>query len=345
MTDFTFANPHFLWLIIPLIGGIIWRWLSTPASIAVSSTRHYTSRPPAKYFTNRHILLLLEGLAAIAFIIALARPQADIEIVPTTKEGTDIVLILDYSNSMDAYDPGPTMTTPEIKRAIRERRIKDRLGVARDQIIRFIKRRKGDRIGLVIFGVDAYPSVAPTVDHDYIISFVNQLENSLLTMAERGTNLAAGISTGVSMIKEHADNRRTMVLITDGDHTVEDEVYATPLDAAKAAQQENVVIHTVGIGDDNPYLPDHLARMGAPVGFDTLNLQKIAGLTGGQFFRVRDNAGFEQVMNTIDSLEKTSRQQQAIVYLRDLYPRILLAGTFLLALAFILRHTFLREFA
>ena len=342
MSEITFAHPHVLWLWLPLIGGLIWRWFSVPASIAVSSTQHYTGDTSQKFFTPRHILLLLEVLAASAFIVSLARPQSDVELMPSIKEGTDIMLVLDYSNSMDAFDPDSSMDDDAVAKAIREGRIKDRLGVARDQIIRFIKRRSGDRIGLVIFGHNGYPAVSPTPDHDYLIAYVNQLENSLLYSNERGTNIAGGISVGIEALKEHNETRRTMVLITDGDHTVTDEVF-TPVTAAEAARSQDITIHTVGIGSDDPYLLDKLARIGALIRFDTRNLEKIAAITNGRFFRAKDTQGFEEVMNTIDALETTSKKTPALVYQRDLYPNILLAGILALALAFILRHTLLRE--
>ena len=343
MTDFVFAHPHVLWLIIPLIGGVVWRWLSTPAAIAVSSTRHYTSAPNRKYFAPRHLLLTLEALAAIAFIVALARPQRDVELVPTTKEGTDIMLVLDYSNSMDAYDPDSSMDDDTVREAIREGTIKDRLGVARDQITRFVKRRSGDRIGLVIFGVEPYPAVPPTTDHDFLIAYVNQLQNDLLGRAERGTNIAGGISAGINSLLNNSETRKTMVLITDGDHTVDDPVFATPAAAAEAAREKGIVIHTVGIGSDDPFLYGWLAGAGAPIRFDTRNLEKVAAITNGRFFRAKDNKGFEDVMDTIDGLEKTSRLHPAIVYQADLYPKLLITGVCLLALAFFLRNTLLRE--
>ena len=342
MSEIAFAHPHVLWLWLPLIGGLIWRWFSVPASIAVSSTTHYTGGTPQKFFAPRHILLLLEALAAGTFIIALARPQSDVELMPSIKEGTDIMLVLDYSNSMDAFDPDSSLDNDAVAKGIREGRIKDRLGVARDQIIRFIKRRSGDRIGLVIFGHDGYPAVTPTPDHDYLIAYVNQLENSLLYSNERGTNIAGGISAGIEALKEHRETRRTMVLITDGDHTVADAVF-TPVTAAEAARSQDITIHTVGIGSDDPYLLENLARIGAMIRFDTRNLEKIAAITDGRFFRAKDNQGFEDVMNTIDELETTSKKTPALVYQRDLYPSILIAGVLALALAFILRHTLLRE--
>lgn len=337
-----FANPHALWLLIPLLAGFVWRWMSTPASIAVSSTDHYTTSASPQYFAPRHILLVLEVLAAAAFIIALARPQSDVELVPITKEGTDIMLVLDYSNSMDAFDPPSSMDDFAVRKAISSGRLKDRLGVARDQINRFVSRRSGDRIGLVVFGHNGFLAVPPTIDHNYLIGYVDQLENSLLSQNERGTNIAGGISQAITGLKDYKETRRTIVLITDGDHTVPDAVF-TPITAAEAAKKQDITIHTVGIGSDDPFLLGPLSRMGATIRFDTRNLEKIAAITGGRFFRAKDNKGFDEVMNTIDQLEKTSRQSPALVYQRDLYPFPLKAGLIALGLALLLRHTLLRE--
>jgi len=342
MTEIIFAHPHVLWLFIPLAGGLIWRWFSTPASIAVSSTAHYTKAAAPKHFAPRHILLFLEVLAAAAFITALARPQSDVELVPVTKEGTDIMLVLDYSNSMDAFDPPTSMADFTVRKAIAEGRLKDRLGVARDQIKRFVQRRSGDRIGLVIFGHQGFTAVAPTPDHDYLVAYVNTLENSLLNQSERGTNIAGGISQAINALEDYRETRRTIVLITDGDHTVPDPVF-TPVSAAEAAKKKDITIHTVGIGSDDPFLLGPLARMGATIRFDTRNLEMIAAKTGGRFFRAKDNKGFEEVMNTIDTLETTSKQRPALVYQRDLYPNLLLAGIIALTVGFLLRHTLLRE--
>lgn len=342
MSDLAFAHPHVLWLLIPLTGGLIWRWLDTPASIAVSSTSHYTKKAPPRYFAPRHLLLSLEALAAAAFIVALARPQTDVELMPVTKEGTDIMLVLDYSNSMDAFDPPSSMVDSTVRQAIADGRLKDRLGVARDQINRFIQRRSGDRIGLVIFGHQGFTAVSPTPDHDYLTAYVRTLQNSLLSQAERGTNIAGGISEAINALKDFTETRRTIVLITDGDHTVPDPVF-TPTEAAEAAKKKDITIHTVGIGSDDPFLLSDLARMGATIRFDTRNLENIAAITGGRFFRAKDNKGFEEVMNTIDSLEKTSKQRPALNYQRDLYPNLLTAGLTSLTAAFLLRHTLLRE--
>ncbi len=337
-----FAYPLVLWLLPLLWAGVIWRWLAKPAAIAVSSADHFTDHAPQSHlFTPRHILLALEALAATAFIVALARPQSDVELMPVTREGIDIMITLDYSNSMDAYDSEVEMNLHQIQQSVRNGTLKDRLGVARDQIARFVKRRSDDRIGLVIFGVDAYTICPPTLDHDFLVAQVDQLNNSLLRMHERGTNIGAGLGASIKALVDHSDNKRTIILITDGDNTVDDEVF-TPTEAAEAARDKEIVIHTVGIGSDSPYLPRNLQQMGATIRFDTSTLEEVASITRGRFFRAKDTQGFEDVMNTIDGMETTSRIHPALVFQRDLFPALVLTGFILLALSLFLRYTFLQ---
>ena len=342
-----FQHPLVLWLLLPLVVGLVWRWLSKPAGIAVSSTKHFCPSPARSFLTARHFLLGIEALAAAGFISALSRPQQGVELMPSEREGTDIILTLDYSNSMDAFDPDPSWPEGRIRAAIIDKTLKDRLGVARDQIARFVRRRSGDRIGLVIFGVDAYVACPPTLDHDFIVSQVDMLDNALLERGERGTNIAGGIATSVNSLlnekkKNSEDNRRTIILITDGDHTVADEVF-TPLDAARAARDNNIVIHSVGIGSDTPYRTGWLKSARASIRFDTRNMEKIASIANGRFFRAKDNQGFEDVMDTIDTLETRTRVHPALVYQRDLYRYFLIPATIRLLLSFILRKTLLLE--
>lgn len=338
-----FQHPLVLWLLLPLAVGLVWRWFSRPAGIAISSAEHFQEKPARRFFTARHFLLFLEGLAAAGFIVALSRPQSDVEVAPIQREGTDIIICLDYSNSMDAYDPDQSLTIREVQEGIARGEIVDRLGVARQQIARFVKRRSGDRIGLVIFGVDDFLASPPTLDHDYVLGQVDQLNNSILFRHERGTNIAGGVAASVRALLSESQTRRTIVLITDGDHTVKDEVF-TPTTAAQAARDKDIVIHTVGIGSVNPYRDGWLKNnTSAIIRFDTKTLEKIASVTGGRFFRAKDNQGFEEVMNTIDSLETTSRIHPALIFKRDLYPYLLIPGVLLLGLAAFLRKTFLLQ--
>jgi Ca-activated chloride channel family protein len=335
-----FAHPYVLLLLVPLVAGLIWRWFVRPPAIAVSSTAHFygPSKRKVSRFAPHHLLLILEALAAGLFITALARPQIGVEISPMTREGTDIMLALDYSNSMDAFDPEPGLTETEIRRSIRDGELLDRLAIAREQISRFITARSGDRIGLVIFGNQSFTVCPPTLDHDYLVRQVDQLTNSLLSKTERGTNIAAGVAAAINALLDHGEGRRTILLITDGDNTIKDPLF-TPLETARLASEKEVAIHAVGIGSDNPFT---LERM-PTIRFNTRTLEQIAETAKGRFFRAKDTSGFQDVMDTIDALESTTRTRPALIFMRDLFPQFLLGGAVFLVGAFFLRHTLLLE--
>lgn len=334
------ANPFIFLLFIPLALGLLWRWFSAPAAIAFSSTKLVADAPASRWLAPHHLSLALEAIACLLFITALARPQFAIEVVPVTREGTDIVMVLDYSNSMDAFDPAPELMENEILKQIDDGKLVDRLGVAREQIARFVKRRSGDRIGLVIFGHRAFIACPPTLDHDYLVAQVDQLNNSLLGMHERGTSIASGLASGINVLDDLSDKRRSIVLITDGENTINDPAF-TPREAAELAKDRDITVHTIGIGSPKPYIPKHLRGSMRNESFDTAALRDIAATADGRFFRPMDNKGFEAVMDTIDALETTSRVHPAIVYRRDLFPFVLLAAAIALLLAFILPNTLL----
>jgi len=322
----------------------VWRWWRPPAALAYAATSLTGAKPKRAGLLRHRALLLLEALACASLIVALARPQRSIEVVPTTREGTDIIITLDYSNSMDAFDPPSEWDNETVRKAIVEQRIEDRLGVAREQIARFIQRRPNDRMGLVIFGHKSYVACPPTLDHDFLLAQVDQLTNSLLSMHERGTSLAAGLAASIRLLDDdEGERRRAILLITDGNNTIPHPEF-TPIEAAELAQARDIVIHTVGIGSDDPYIPKHLKQMMRDKSFDTTALKNIAETALGQFFRPTDNAGFEAVMETIDALEKTSRVHPAVIFQQDRFALPLRIGAGLLLLGFVLQRSLLRTF-
>ncbi|MFT4549659.1 MAG: Ca-activated chloride channel family protein [Verrucomicrobiales bacterium] len=338
-----FAHPWVFLLLLPLLVGLLLRWVSAPPSIGVPSTAHY--RPDARrrrLFAPRHFLLLLEGLAGLLIITALARPQLSIEVVPVTRDGTDLMIVLDFSNSMDLFDPQPGRSESRNLRDIEQGFLVDRLTVARTQIARFVKRRPDDRIGLAIFGMHSFTACPPTLDHDFVLAQVAQLTNSLLSRNERGTNIASGLAAGINELVDHGERRRTIILITDGENTVNDPVF-TPLEAASLAAEKDITIHAVAIGSDSPYAPPDIRWMLQNRSFNTKAIEALASTANGRFFRPTDIGGFEAVMDTIDALETTTRTHPAVIYQRDLFPFLTIAAAISLLGAFVLRRTLLLE--
>lgn len=341
-----FAYPGVLILLAPLLAGFVWRWMRAPAAIGVPSVGHYRPgvKPRRRMPAPRHFTLILEGLAAAIIIAALARPQQSVEVVPVSRDGTDIMVVLDFSNSMDLYDPEPGRSNIQNDRDVRAGILVDRVGVARQQIARFVKRRPDDRIGFAIFGHHSYTSCPPTLDHAFLLGQVGQLTNSLLNRSERGTNIAAGVAAGINALVDHGELRRTVILITDGENTVNDPVF-TPLEAARLAAEKDITIHAVAIGSETPYATKERRWILQHKSFNTKMIEQIATTAKGRFFRPTDNAGFETVMDTIDALETTSRTHPAVIYHRDLFPGLTVAAGILLLAAFVLRRTLLLEIA
>ncbi len=340
-----FAHPFVFLLLIPLIVGAVWQWVRDPAAIGVPAATLY--RPNAKKSRrpgSRHFILLLEVIAGALIITALARPQQSVEVVPVTKEGTDIMIVLDFSNSMDLYDPDPGNTSRRNNEDIVKGELVDRLAVARQQIGRFIGRRSGDRIGLAIFGHRAYTACPPTLDHDFLTAQIDQLINTLLSVDERGTNIAAGLAAGINSLVDYGERRKTIILITDGENTINDPVF-TPIEAARLAAEKDITIHAVAIGSDHPHATPDRAWILQNKSFNTKAIEKLATTANGRFFRSTDVEGFETVMDTIDTLETTSRTQPAIIYRRDLFPALCMAAGILALTTFILRRTLLHQIA
>ena len=338
-----FAHPIVFLLVLPLLVGLVMRWIGSPPAIGVPSAKHY--RPDLKerrWLNPRRCMLLLEGLAGLLMITALARPQQSVEVVPVTRDGTDLMVVLDFSNSMDLFDPEVGKSEYATEEDIRRGILVDRLAVARAQIARFVKRRSDDRIGLAIFGMHSFTACPPTLDHDFVLAQVDQLTNSLLARSERGTNIAAGLAAGINELVAHGDRRRTIILITDGENTVNDPVF-TPIEAAELAKEKDITIHAVAIGSQNPYAEPQNRWMLQNRSFNTKAIEKLATTANGQFFRPTDTGGFEAVMDTIDKLETTTRTHPAVIYQRDLFPYLTMGAGGILLLAFILRRTFLHE--
>lgn len=339
-----FANPWVLLLLVPLVAGVVWRFRRPAPALAVSSTEIYQPDKTRRPFRFR-IPLLLETLALAAFVVALARPQSSVEIRPIEREGIDIMLSLDFSNSMDAYDPEPGLSKAEKVRAIKAGELGDRLAVAAAQIKRFVERRPDDRIGLTIFGMESWIASPPTLDHDFLLGLVDQIDSSMLVRKERGTNIAAGLATAVDALPADDNSRRCIILITDGAHSVHDPDF-TPDSAAQLAASRGIAVHTIGIGSEKPFIyqNDFLNQV-ADVTFRTETIESIAKITGGRFFRARDNSGFETVMDTIDHLETTTQVHPALILKSDLFPYPLGAGALLFGLALLLGRTFLLTIA
>jgi Ca-activated chloride channel family protein len=340
-----FAQPWLGLLAVPLVVLVALAWHRRPPTLQVASALPFRHRPGGGSWLRQGLVrvpLLLEALGALLFIVALTRPQQGTEQTIRRAEGIDLMLAIDISGSMEAYDFGDEQPNQrELQRRVDAGL--NRLAVAREQIKHFIAQRPNDRLGLLAFASRTYTLCPPTLDHDFLIQRLGLLQPGMLE--ERNTNLAAPLATATLRLKDSAAKRRVVVLFTDGANTVTDRI--SPREAAAFAAKFDLIIHTVGIGSGNA-----IAVVGTPFGpqavrqtdsFDEPLMRELAQTTGGTYFAARDEAGFAAAMAAIDALEKSSVEQQTWVDYRELFPAWVLAGLACLALGLALEQTaFLR---
>lgn len=213
------------------------------------------------------------------FIVAAMRPVWYLNETPFSVSGKEMMLAVDLSGSMRKED----MTLFG--------KNSHRLGAVKSVVADFIDKRQGDRMGLVVFGSQAFLQSPLTYDLNTV---KNLLFESEIGMA--GNNTAIGDAIGLTLkhLRQQQQTHAVLILLTDGSNTGG----VNPLDAAKMAQQMGVKIYTIGVGQaaSNPF---SLSRSD----MDVTTLTEIANLTGGQFFRAGNTQELEQIYQQIDQLE------------------------------------------
>lgn len=233
---------------------------------------------------------LLRSVALGSWIVAAAGPRLDVSSTEIKTEGISIVLAVDVSSSMLAEDFSPN----------------NRLDVAREQSIAFIRGRHYDRIGLVSFAAQALTQVPLTVDYPVLEQAVLNLGVGQL---EDGTAIGTAIATAANRLRGAPGKSRVMVLLTDG---VNNRGRIDPRTAADAAAQFGIKIYTVGVGTEGEArLPIGRGADGQiryqmmPVQIDEDLLRDVAHSTGGRYFRATDAQALIRIFQQIDQLEKT----------------------------------------
>ncbi len=158
----------------------------------------------------------------------------------------------------------------------------------------FIDKRKGDRMGLVFFGSEAYIQAPFTPDLKTVDQLLEEVD---VGMAGQMTHIGKAITKGVSMFNEDTIKTKVMLLLTDG---VDAGTDILPLDGADLAKKDTVIIYTIGIGDPG--------RGGSDL--DETTLQEIAEMTGGKYFRAKDAEALEKIYAEVDKLEPIEFEEE-----------------------------------
>jgi Ca-activated chloride channel family protein len=271
---------------------------------------------------------LLETLALLLLVVALARPQRVVRLATNDRFGIDIVIALDASGSMAAEDFRP----------------RNRFAVAKDLIGEFVRGRQDDRIGLVTFGSRAATRVPITYDRRITESILDRAE-----LGEHGNGTAIGhaLATSVNRLRTSKTRSRVIILVTDG---VNNSGSIDPRIAAQLAARSGIKVYTIGVGSEGP-VPLPVKRQNPFTGqtetvythirgeLDEPTLNAIADTTGGEYFRATDARALSNVLRRIDALEKTRLTAPKHEQIDELYFMPLALGLALLAIALFLGET------
>lgn len=330
MSDMSFANPNFLWLltVVPLIiAWYVFKNIYRVNSLSISVPSLFESYKPSLKTYLQHIPFLLRCLAISALIVALARPQSKHSWQDVRTEGIDIVLAVDISASMLAKDLKP-----------------DRLEASKAVASKFIENRPDDRIGLVIFSGESFTQCPLTTDHTVLKNLLNEVKTG---MVKDGTAIGMGLATAISRLKDSKAKSKVVILITDG---VNNAGSITPVLAADLAKPFGIRIYTIGVGTRGmAYSPVGIYPNGqyaydyVKVDLDEPTLTKVATSTGGKYFRASNNKKLKEIYSEIDKMEKTIIEETQFTRKSELFHPLAALAILLLLTELILRFTWLKS--
>lgn len=248
--------------------------------------------------------LWLAILGWILLISASMRPLWLGDLIEIPVSGRDLMLAVDLSGSMQEEDF--VMKGQKVNRLIATKY------VAGD----FIDRRIGDRIGLILFGEQAYLQAPLTLDRETVRTL---LYESAIGLAGQSTAIGDAIGLAVKRLRKHEDSNRVLILLTDGANT---SGVVEPLEAADLAAGEGLKIYTIGVGADEMIVRSFFGnrKVNPSADLDEETLTAIAKKTGGLYFRARDTEELEKIYEVLDKLEpierdvKRFRPRQALYY-------------------------------
>jgi len=322
--QFNWENIYYLYMIPLLPSLLIIRWIL-----------HFRSRTKLDIALHSQDLQGWDFIGAIRFIpygfkmlcicfilIALARPQKINETIEQSSEGIDIMLLMDISESMQLEDFKP-----------------NRLEAAKEVARNFIKGRRHDRIGIIVFAGEAYSLSPLTMDYKLLNNFINDIRFEMIETS--GTAIGSALAVGINRMRESISKSKVMIIISDGENTAGN---IDPMMAAELAHAFDIKIYTIGIGKDGAiaYGKDENGNVQYVQSMlDETTLRKIAEKSDGHFFRASDNYALNEIIHIIDKQEKGKIKETRYRDNKDYY-EVYLAWAFVFLLCWLItKSTFL----
>lgn len=322
-----FEHIGFLWglAIIPLMAIVFFmvrRW-KRKALLSLGDQHTVRRMMPEVSLSRPGLKFLLFALAYASLVVGVANPQIGTKIEEGKREGADLMILLDVSNSMLAGDLAP-----------------NRLENAKRAISQLIDNLHNDRIGIIIFAGEAYVQLPITTDYSAAKLFLNNINTDIVPT--QGTAIGAAIEMGMKSFNFVNGTSKAMILMTDGENHEDDAV-----SAAKSASAKDVVIHVIGLGLPEG-APVPIYKNGKPVGFHTdetgktvvskLNeemCKEISQAGEGVYVRASNaNSGLNIVIDQVNKMEKKTYDSKIFKNYEDRFQFFLGFALLLLALEF-----------
>lgn len=273
------------------------------------------------------IKFVFYGLAMLFLLVGLANLQFGTKLDEVKREGVDLMIALDVSNSMLAEDLSP-----------------NRLERAKRAIYQLIEKLHNDRLGIIVFAGDAYVQLPITTDYSSAKLFLETIGTDIVPT--QGTAIGSAIDLAMESFDFENGTSKSIIVITDGENHEDDAS-----GAAANAYSEGVSVHTIGMGSEKG-APIPIYQNGDQVGFRTDNtgntvvtklnetmLKDIASAGGGSYVRANNaNAGLGIIMNEIDKLEKKEFGSKSIKDYEDRFQAFLIVALILLVIEFFISN-------
>lgn len=318
---------HLLWLIpvMMMIYIIMLRWRKKAFSRFAES--HLIQQLiPNLSERKTHLKVWLQIIAFALIVVAMANPQFGSKLEEVKREGIDLMIALDVSNSMNAEDLQP-----------------NRLERAKQIITKIVDKLKGDRIGIIVFAGEAYIQLPITSDYAAAKLFLTTINTGYIPTQGTAIGNAIALATKALTAREQEQQRSKVILvITDGENHEDNAITA-----AKEASENGIIIHTMGFGSPNG-VPIPIYKNNKMVGYKTdkdgttiitkLNeplLQQVAAAGNGIYIRgTNSNASLNSFLDEINKLEKTELASQIFTEYESRFQYLIALALILLTLEY-----------
>ncbi|MEY3879918.1 MAG: hypothetical protein RIQ94_713 [Pseudomonadota bacterium] len=297
------------WLLVVLPLPLLIRWMlpahkpAEQSALKVPFLEDFSGGETKSISQTRQWPLWLAALAWLLLVIACTKPQWLGEPIEQAISGRDLMLAVDLSGSMEEQD------------FFINKKPVDRLTAEKSVAGEFINRRVGDRVGLILFGTQAYLQTPLTFDRKTVMTLLNE---AVIGLAGDNTAIGDAIGLAVKRLKNEQANSRVLVLMTDGANTAGE---ISPLKAAELAAAQHLKIYTIGIGADEMIMRSFFGnrKINPSVDLDEKTLIKIAESTGGQYYRARNTDELNNIYMRLDELEPVEKDKQYFRPRSELY--------------------------